>query len=198
MIPELTSTFGLTTVGISSMIGLYYYTYSSFSIVAGASLDRFGAKYVIPVGILLTAIGAIMFGLASTVSAEAGRLFQGAGSAFAFTGAVYLASRGLAQVSMNLMDYRRTPVLTALRRVEEEAAALGTRVVGTEVVGLVPAAAVLGVAPEKLKLPGPPPILEEGFSPQIGPGTKPLSAPVLPTRLISIQRPASREVPAHV
>jgi glutamate formiminotransferase len=74
---------------------------------------------------------------------------------------VHLASRGLAQVSMNLVDYRRTPVLRALRRVEEAAAALGTRVVETEVIGLVPAAAVLGVAPEELKLPGPPPILED-------------------------------------
>jgi glutamate formiminotransferase len=74
---------------------------------------------------------------------------------------VHLASRGLAQVSMNLVDYRRTPVLRALRRVEEEAAALGTRVVETEVVGLVPAAAVRGVTPEELKLPGPPPLLED-------------------------------------
>jgi glutamate formiminotransferase len=74
---------------------------------------------------------------------------------------VHLAGRGLAQVSMNLVDYRRTPVLAALRRVEEEAAALGTRVVETEVVGLVPAEAVRGVAWETLKLPGPVPLLEE-------------------------------------
>ena len=62
---------------------------------------------------------------------------------------------------MNLVDYRRTPLLQALRRVEEEAAALGTRVVETEIVGLVPAAAVRGVAPEALKLPGALPVLEE-------------------------------------
>jgi glutamate formiminotransferase len=74
---------------------------------------------------------------------------------------VHLASRGLAQVSMNLVDYRRTPLLRALERVEEEAAALGTRVVETEVVGLVPAAAVRGVTPEALKLPGPLPVLED-------------------------------------
>lgn len=78
---------------------------------------------------------------------------------------VHLASRGLAQVSMNLVDYRRTPVQTALRRVEEEAAALGTRVVETEIVGLVPAAAVRGVAWEALKLPGPAAILEDRLTP---------------------------------
>ncbi len=96
MIPELTTTFGLTALGVSSLIGLYYYTYSAFAIVAGASLDRFGPKYVIPVGILVTALGAILFGLGSAGSAETGRLLQGAGAAFAFTGAVYLASHGFA------------------------------------------------------------------------------------------------------
>ena len=88
IVPELTSAFGLTTLGVSSLLGLYYYTYSSFAIVAGAALDRFGAKYVIPTGIVVTAIGAIMFGLGSASGAEVGRLLQGAGAAFAFTGAV--------------------------------------------------------------------------------------------------------------
>jgi MFS family permease len=94
MVPELTSTFGLTTVGVSSLLGLYYYTYSTFAIVAGASLDRLGAKYVIPAGIIVTAIGSILFGLGSYQTAGIGRLLQGAGAAFAFTGAVYLASHG--------------------------------------------------------------------------------------------------------
>jgi MFS family permease len=94
MVPELTSQFGLTALGVSSLIGLYYYTYSTFAIVAGASLDRLGPKYVIPTGIVITAIGSILFGLGTSVSAESGRLLQGAGSAFAFTGAVYLASHG--------------------------------------------------------------------------------------------------------
>jgi MFS family permease len=94
MVPELKTTFALTTLGVSSLIGLYYYTYSTFAIIAGASLDRFGAKYVIPIGILLTALGAILFGLGSSAGADFGRLLQGAGSAFAFTGAVYLASHG--------------------------------------------------------------------------------------------------------
>jgi MFS family permease len=94
MVPELTTAFGLTTLGVSSLVGLYYYTYSTFAIIAGASLDRYGPKYAIPVGILLTAVGAIMFGLGSASGAEVGRLLQGAGSAFAFTGAVYLASHG--------------------------------------------------------------------------------------------------------
>jgi glutamate formiminotransferase / 5-formyltetrahydrofolate cyclo-ligase len=74
---------------------------------------------------------------------------------------VYLASRGRAQVSMNLVDYRRTSILRALERVRQEAEALGTRVVESEVIGLVPAEAVRGLTPEALLLPGPMPVLEE-------------------------------------
>lgn len=91
---ELTAAFGLTTLGISSLIGLYYYTYSVFALVAGAALDRHGAKYVIPGGIVLLAVGSIGFGLGAEWTAQVGRLLQGAGAAFAFVGAVYLAAHG--------------------------------------------------------------------------------------------------------
>jgi glutamate formiminotransferase len=67
---------------------------------------------------------------------------------------VYLRSRGRAQVSMNLVDYRKTPVLAALDRVRREAEALGTRVLETEVIGLVPEEAALGVVRDALLLPG--------------------------------------------
>jgi glutamate formiminotransferase len=77
---------------------------------------------------------------------------------------VHLASRGLAQVSMNLVDYRRTSIPAALAAVEAAAAALGTRVIETEIVGLVPAAAVEGMTPEALKLVGDFPVLEERLS----------------------------------
>jgi glutamate formiminotransferase len=66
---------------------------------------------------------------------------------------VYLASRGRAQVSMNLVDYRQTPVLVALERVRREAAALGAAVVESEIVGLVPEEAALGVVRDALQLP---------------------------------------------
>ena len=95
MLPELTKAFGLTTVGLSSLIGLYYYTYALFALVAGAALDRWGAKYTIPLGVLILAAGTAMFGLNVSWIAGLGRLLQGAGAAFAFVAAVYLASHGL-------------------------------------------------------------------------------------------------------
>ena len=94
MIPEISTAFGLSALGISALIGLYYYTYSTFAILSGAGFDRYGAKYVVPVGLVLMAGGAVLFGVGNSTAAEAGRLLQGAGSAFAFTGAVYLATRG--------------------------------------------------------------------------------------------------------
>jgi len=66
---------------------------------------------------------------------------------------VYLASRGQAQVSMNLVDFRRTSLLAVLDRVRQEAAALGARVTATEVIGLVPEEAALDVVRDALQLP---------------------------------------------
>jgi glutamate formiminotransferase / 5-formyltetrahydrofolate cyclo-ligase len=74
---------------------------------------------------------------------------------------VHLASRGRAQVSMNLVDYRRTSMLCALERVRAEAEASGTRILDCEVVGLVPEEAVRGVGREELMLGGELPVLEE-------------------------------------
>jgi len=94
MMPELTKAFTLTTLGVSSLVGLYYYTYSLFALVAGALLDRYGARYVIPAGVTMLSAGAVLFGGGLVTGAESGRLLQGAGGAFAFTGAVYLATHG--------------------------------------------------------------------------------------------------------
>jgi MFS family permease len=94
MLPELTTAFGLSTLGVSSLLGLYYYTYSTFSIVSGAALDRWGAKYTIPIGVFALAVGIVMFGMGAAWAANVGRLLQGAGAAFAFVGAVYLATHG--------------------------------------------------------------------------------------------------------
>lgn len=55
---------------------------------------------------------------------------------------IRLAHRGVAQVSTNVVDYRRTSLETVLDAVAREAGALGVEVGGTEVVGLLPADAL--------------------------------------------------------
>jgi MFS family permease len=95
MIPELARLFGVSTVGVSAIVGTYYYTYAATSLVAGVLLDHYGAKYVIPAGTFILACGCAAFALPHPLAGDIGRLLQGAGSAFAFTGAVYLATHGL-------------------------------------------------------------------------------------------------------
>jgi MFS family permease len=94
MIPELESSFHTTALGISAILGAYYYTYSTMSLVAGAALDHLGAKRTVPVGAAILGIGCLFFSVAAVSAGDVGRLLQGAGSAFAFTGAVYLAAHG--------------------------------------------------------------------------------------------------------
>jgi MFS family permease len=95
MIPQLATTFGVSTLGVSDILGTYYYTYSTASLVAGILLDRLGAKYVVSTGMAILGFGCLLFMAPQAGAGYLGRLLQGAGSAFAFTGAVYLASHGL-------------------------------------------------------------------------------------------------------
>ena len=95
MIPQLARSFGVSTLGVSDILGTYYYTYSTASLVAGLLLDRLGAKYVVSIGMAILGVGCLLFMVPQEGAGYLGRLLQGAGSAFAFTGAVYLASHGL-------------------------------------------------------------------------------------------------------
>ena len=57
MIPQLSLAFGTTAVGVSAILGAYYYTYSLTSLIAGAALDRVGAKRAVPIGLFILAVG---------------------------------------------------------------------------------------------------------------------------------------------
>ncbi len=68
-----------------------------------------------------------------------------------------LPRRRQVQVSMNLLDFRVTPPAAAFAAVAAAAARAGVEVAGSEIVGLVPEAALAGVDPAALLL--------HGFSP---------------------------------
>jgi len=93
MMPQLTDAFSVNALGVSAIVGMFYYGYSPFSLVAGTSMDRFGAKRVIPIGAAVVGIGAILFGTGNVAAANIGRFLQGAGGAFALIGAVYLITK---------------------------------------------------------------------------------------------------------
>lgn len=59
---------------------------------------------------------------------------------------VFLADRNQAQVSMNLLNYEKTPIHRVQELVKIEAARYGARVVGAEIVGLIPQQALLEAA----------------------------------------------------
>ena len=92
MMPQLSEAFGLSALGVASMVGMFYYGYSPFSLIAGAAMDRLGPRKVIPVGAAAVGIGALLFSTGNQLAANAGRFLQGAGGVFALVGAVSIAS----------------------------------------------------------------------------------------------------------
>jgi glutamate formiminotransferase len=60
------------------------------------------------------------------------------------------ADPNLVQVSMNLLDTRRTPMTVVFERVRDEAARLGVEVQASELVGMAPAEALVDVARQAL------------------------------------------------
>jgi len=93
MMPQLSEACGLSSMGVASMVGLFYWGYSPFSLVAGAAMDRLGPRKVVPMGAAAVGIGALLFASGSSELASLGRLLQGAGGVFALVGAVYIATQ---------------------------------------------------------------------------------------------------------
>lgn len=71
---------------------------------------------------------------------------------------IYLEHRKIAQVSMNMVNYEVTPLYKAFDRIRELAQAEGVGILGSELIGMSPAAALLDCAAHYLKL--------EDFDPQ--------------------------------
>ena len=113
-----------------------------------------------------TAIGARRFLIAYNVNLATDRIDVARGIAAAVRSGggglpclkamgVSLTHRGIVQVSMNLTDYERTSIPQAFEAVAREATRHQVQVLDTEIVGLVPAAALEGVRVDQLKLAAP-------------------------------------------
>ena len=93
MMPELSKAFGLEVLGVASIVGLFYYGYSPFSLVAGAAMDRIGPRRLLPFAAVAVGIGALLFATGNAAIASVGRFMQGAGGVFALVGAIYIATK---------------------------------------------------------------------------------------------------------
>ena len=67
---------------------------------------------------------------------------------------IALEDRGIVQVSMNLTNFEKTPIFRVFETVKREAARYGVAILESEVVGLVPAAALVHTAEYYLQLEG--------------------------------------------
>jgi len=95
------------------------------------------------------------------VAKEIARAVRGSSGGLRYVKALGFAleDRGIVQVSMNLTNFRKTPIPRVLELVRREAARYGVPVVGTEIVGMVPQAALDQVVTYYLSL--------ERFSPDM-------------------------------
>jgi glutamate formiminotransferase len=87
----------------------------------------------------------------------AGIRFSSGGFRFVKAMGIMLEDRKLAQVSMNLTNFEKTPIHRVFEVVKREAARYGVAVLESEIVGLVPSAALVAAAEYYLQL--------EGFTP---------------------------------
>jgi glutamate formiminotransferase len=78
--------------------------------------------------------------------------FSSGGFRFVKAMGVTLADRGIVQVSMNLTNYEKTPILRVFEAVKREAERHGVSVLESEIVGLVPSAALIATAESSLQL----------------------------------------------
>jgi fucose permease len=72
MITQLSVAFKANVLSVSTILGSYYYTYAITSLIAGVTLDRYGAKYPIAVGTGILSIGCILFALPDSIAGETG------------------------------------------------------------------------------------------------------------------------------
>ena len=89
-----------------------------------------------------------------TVANKIARAIRASSGGFAYCKAigVELKERGIAQVSMNLVNFEGTPIYYVFEMVRALAERYGARIIGSELVGLTPAKALLDCAEYYLKL----------------------------------------------
>jgi sugar phosphate permease len=93
MTSELMSAYHLKGGEIGNLSAFYYHAYVPMQIVVGVLMDRYGPRRLLTIACLFCALGSYFFaGRYGFAAAEFGRFLIGFGSAFAFVGALKLAT----------------------------------------------------------------------------------------------------------
>jgi len=141
MTEQLMRSFSIGAGKLGILSGCFYYAYTLMQIPAGLLLDRLGARALVTLAVLGSAIGVTLFGVTYNFAiAGVARFIVGFGSSFAFISALFLISRwfahrhfaaaagmvqlagcigslvGLAPLAVlvNSMGWRRSMILTGL------------------------------------------------------------------------------------
>jgi len=94
MVPDLMAEFAVSGAVLGQLSALYFYPYAVMQLPIGALLDRYGARLMLTIALLLAAAGSVVFGTAGSVNvAYVGRFMVGAGSAVGFIASMALAAK---------------------------------------------------------------------------------------------------------
>lgn len=93
MTSELMSTFHLNAGQYGNLIAFYYYAYTPMQLLVGLLMDRYGPRHLLMFACISCLIGAFIFSHSHVFwLAASSRFLIGFGSAFAFVGALKLAT----------------------------------------------------------------------------------------------------------
>jgi MFS family permease len=89
LLPRFAESYGLGKSGAGALAAMYAAGVLAASVPGGLAASRYGAKRALLVGVALTALASLGFGLATSAwTLSAARLAQGIGSAFSWAGAL--------------------------------------------------------------------------------------------------------------
>ena len=83
-----------------------------------------------------------------SVAKNIAKSIRGAAGGFKYCKAlgIEIKERNIVQVTMNMVDYTKTPLFRVFDVIEREARRYGVNVIGSEIIGLLPMAAMIDVA----------------------------------------------------
>jgi sugar phosphate permease len=94
MVADLMRSFDAGAAVLGNLSALYFYAYAGLQVPIGSLVDKWGARIMLSLSMLLAGLGSLIFSIASGIEiAYLGRVLVGIGSAVAFVGTLALAAR---------------------------------------------------------------------------------------------------------